>query len=173
MHPRIEKVIENLLFSSRLLLIPCYLGLILALSMIVLKFGQELFHYLPGVFAMKESEVILAVLSLVDLTLAGNLVLMVILSGYENTVSKLEVGEDGDRPAWLGTLDFGGLKLKLIASMVAISGIHLLKVFMNVGKESTDQIRWMVILHLVFVVSGVMLALMDWIIEKAHAARAH
>jgi len=89
MHPRIEKVIENLLFSSRLLLIPCYLGLILALSMIVLKFGQELFHYLPGVFAMKESEVILAVLSLVDLTLAGNLVLMVILSGYENTVSKL------------------------------------------------------------------------------------
>ncbi len=169
----LERIVERLLFSSRLLLVPCYIGLILALGMIVAKFLQELLHYLPGVFSMAESDLILAVLSLVDLTLAGNLVLMVILSGYENTVSKLEVGEEHDRPAWLGTLDFGGLKLKLIASMVAISGIHLLKVFMNIGHERDEQIRWMVILHLVFVASGVLLALMDWITEKAHAIRSH
>ena len=129
MHQRLERIVENVLFSSRLLLVPCYLGLILALGMVVLKFFQELLHYLPGVFAMSESDLILAVLSMVDLTLAGNLVLMVILSGYDRSVSKLEVGEVGDRPNWLGTLDFGGLKLKLIASMVAIwsGGMSLTK----------------------------------------------
>lgn len=169
----LEKMVEQVLFTSRWLLVPCYLGLIGALGMIVIKFFQELVHYLPGVLAMEESDLILAVLSLVDLTLAANLVMMVILSGYENTVSRLDVGEEQDRPAWLGTLDFGGLKLKLVSSMVAISGIHLLKVFMNIDEVDADQVRWLAVLHVVFVVTGVLLAFMDWLIEKAHALRGH
>lgn len=173
MRNQAEQIIERTLFASRWLLVPCYVGLIGALLMIMVKFVQELVHYLPGVLTMNESEVILVVLSLVDLTLAANLVLMVILSGYENSVSRLEVGEEHDRPAWLGTLDFGGLKLKLVSSMVAISGIHLLKTFMNIHSMDRDDVKWMTTLHLVFVVSGLLLALMDWLVEKAHAIGKH
>lgn len=164
-HP-VERGIEQILFASRWLLVPFYLGLIGALLMVLIKFGQELVHYLPGVLAMNESDLILAVLSLVDLTLTANLVLMVILSGYENSVSSLDLDEGQERPEWLGQLDFGGLKLKLIASMVAISGIHLLKVFMEVDKVTEADIRWMVIIHMVFVISGVLLALLDWLKAK-------
>ncbi len=92
-----------------------------------------------------------------------NLVLIVIFSGYENFVSRMNLDAHEDRPNWQGEVDFSGLKLKLVASIVAISGIHLLKVFMDVGKYAPDQIRWMVVIHLVFVVSGVLLAAMDWI----------
>ncbi|MCB9778934.1 MAG: TIGR00645 family protein [Alphaproteobacteria bacterium] len=170
---QIEFVVESILFGSRWLLVPCYLGLIGAMGMVSLKFVQELVHYLPLVFSLGEDELILAVLSLVDLTLAGNLVLMVILSGYENTVSTFDIGEEHDRPAWLGKISFGGLKLKLIASMVAISGIHLLKFFMNIEHVSKDDLKWMVVLHLVFIVSGVLMALMDWIKEKSHLLVGH
>jgi uncharacterized protein (TIGR00645 family) len=165
-----ERSLERLIFASRWLMAPFYLGLVLALAMLLVKFAQELAHYLPGVLAMKDSEVILAVLTLIDLTLAGSLVLMVIFSGYENFVSKIETDDHADRPEWMGTLDFSGLKLKLIASIVAISGIHLLKSFMNVQSANKDDLFWLVVIHMVFVVSGLLLALMDWISEKAKQA---
>ena len=103
------------------------------------------------------------VLALIDLSLAANLLLIVIFSGYENFVSRMDLHDHEDRPNWQGEVDFSGLKLKLVASIVAISGIHLLKVFMDVGKYAPEHIRWMVVIHLVFVVSGVLLAAMDWI----------
>ena len=109
---------------------------------------------------------------MIDLSLAANLLLIVLFSGYENFVSKLEIGDTTDRPDWMGTVDFSGLKMKLIASIVAISGIHLLKVFMALGKPdaayavSSDTLKWMVIIHLTFVISGVLLALMDWVAAK-------
>ncbi len=165
-----ERSLERLIFASRWLMAPFYLGLVLALAMLLVKFVQELLHYLPGVLVMKESDLVLAVLALVDLTLAGSLVLMVILSGYENFVSKIETGDHADRPDWMGTLDFSGLKLKLVASIVAISAIHLLKAFMNVSAVNKDDIFWLVVIHMAFVVSGVLLALMDWISEKAKDA---
>jgi len=166
----VERSLERLIFASRWLMAPFYVGLVVALAMLLVKFVQELLHYVPGVLSMKESDLVLAVLALVDLTLAGSLVLMVIFSGYENFVSKIETDDHADRPEWMGTLDFSALKLKLVASIVAISAIHLLKAFMNVSAVSKDDIFWLVVVHMAFVVSGVLLALMDWISEKAKGA---
>lgn len=165
-----ERQLERLIFASRWLMAPFYVGLVIALAMLLVKFVQELLHYLPGVLAMKESDLVLAVLALVDLTLAGSLVLMVIFSGYENFVSKLDTEGHADRPDWMGTLDFSGLKLKLVASIVAISAIHLLKAFMNIAAVNKEDVLWLVVVHMTFVVSGVLLALMDWISEKAKKA---
>jgi len=165
----IEHAMERLIFASRWILAPFYLGLILALCMLLVKFMQELVHVVPAVFTMSESAVIVAVLTLIDLSLAGNLLIMVIFAGYENFVSRIDTGDNEDRPDWMGKVDFSGLKLKLIASIVAISGIQLLRVFMDVENSSKDNLMWMLIIHVVFVVSGVLLALMDYMVAKAYS----
>ena len=146
---------------------PFYLGLSAMLALLMVKFIQELIHIIPGVLAAKDTEIILAALTLIDLSLAGNLILMVVFSGYENFVSKMDVSDHEDKPDWMGKVDFSGLKLKLIASIVAISGIHLLKAFMNVAQVPRDDLMWLVILHMTFVTSGVLLALMDLLVVKA------
>lgn len=156
-----ERMIERGLFASRWLMAPIYLGLIGALVILLVVFAKELFHFLASIATVTPNDAVLGVLSLIDLSLAGNLLLIVVFSGYENFVSKLEVSEHEDRPEWQGTVDFSTLKLKLVASIVAISGIHLLKVFMDVTKVSDREIQWMVAIHVVFIVSGVLLALMD------------
>ncbi len=166
---RLEDGFERALFAARWLLAPIYLGLVFALVMLLVVFVRELFHYATQVLIMEDDDVILAVLTLIDISLAGNLVLIVLFSGYENFVSKFDLGDQTDRPSWMGTVDFAGLKLKLIASIVAISGIHLLKWFMEIGEYESGQffdepqLRWLVIIHVTFVVSGVLLALMDWL----------
>lgn len=160
---KIEAIIERGLFSSRWLMAPIYIGLAAALLLLLISFMQELLHLFQNISTLTQSDVILGILSLIDLSLAGNLLLIVIFSGYENFVSKMDTGKHEDQPEWKGTVDFSSLKLKLIASIVAISGIHLLKMFMGVDKVSESQLKWMVIIHLVFVVSGVLLALMDFI----------
>lgn len=167
----LEHRFEQVLFASRWLLAPFYFGLVLALVILLVKFGQELFHIFPYVLEMKEKDVILAVLTLIDMSLAANLLLMVIFSGYENFVSKMDVAKHEDRPEWMGKVDFSGLKLKLIASIVAISGIHLLKSFMNIANVSHDELMWLVIIHLTFVVSGVLLAWMDRLEAGTKAAK--
>jgi len=171
--PTIESRFEQTLFSSRWLMAPMYLGLVVSLAMLAVIFVKELAYYVPQVFSMTADQGILAILTLIDMSLAGNLLLIVLFSGYENFVSKLDIDHGGDRPDWMGKVDFSGLKMKLIASIVAISGIHLLKVFMALGKGedpshavSYDNLRWMVIIHLTFVTSGVLLALMDWLSDK-------
>ena len=172
--PRLETAFERLLFRSRWLMAPIYLGLVAALFMLLVMFLRDLIHYFPAVFApygtMTANDGILVVLTLVDLSLAGNLLLIVLFSGYENFVSKLDLEGETDRPPWMGTVDFSGLKMKLIASIVAISGIQLLKTFMNIGKAgyelNPDEAMWGVIIHLTFVTSGVLLALMDWLTAK-------
>jgi uncharacterized protein (TIGR00645 family) len=161
----LERALESLIFRSRWVMAPFYLGLVLSLVMLLVKFVQELAHILPGVLEMTETQMILVILSLIDMSLAGNLLLMVIFAGYENFVSKIDTGDHVDRPDWMGKVDFSGLKLKLIASIVAISGIHLLKVFMNVAGQDKTDLAWMVGIHMTFVVSGVLLALMDRIVE--------
>lgn len=123
-------------------------------------------HYLSLLPDISQDQAILAALSLIDISLAGNLVLIVIFSGYENFVSKIDTSSSADQFSWRGNVDFSALKLKLIASIVAISGVHLLKVFMDVAKYTDQNIQWMVVIHLVFVISGVLLALMDWLAEK-------
>ena len=165
-----EHAIESVIYLSRWLMAPLYLGLIAALAILVVTFFRELAHELPLVMESEEKDILLFVLTLVDLSLAGNLVLIILFSGYENFVSKMETAHaDHDRPDWMGTLDFSGLKIKLVASIVAISAIHLLKVFMNLGQYTEEQTRWYVIIHLTFVLSGVGFAIMDLIEEKAHA----
>ncbi len=171
--PSIENSFERTLFASRWLMAPMYLGLSISLGLLAVIFVKELAYYLPKTLELTADQAILAVLTLIDLTLAANLLLIVLFSGYENFVSKFDFDTGADRPGWMGKVDFSGLKMKLIASIVAISGIHLLKVFMSLGKGDAAQaasattMQWMVIIHLTFVVSGVLLALMDWLTSKA------
>jgi uncharacterized protein (TIGR00645 family) len=166
-----ERLIERSLFASRWLLAPMYLGLVVAVALLVWIFILELISVAAGVSTMTVDDAILGVLTLIDLSLAANLLMIVIFSGYENFVSRIDFEGHVDRPEWQGDVDFSALKLKLVASIVAISGIHLLKVFMDVGRYDSDQIRWMVIIHLVFVISGVLLALMDWIANHAKSLK--
>jgi uncharacterized protein (TIGR00645 family) len=159
-----ERLIERGLFASRWLMAPMYVGLVGALAILLYTFMLELWHIALVIPAITVNGAVLGVLALIDLSLAANLVLIVIFSGYENFVSRMEsVGDHEDRPEWQGQVDFSTLKLKLVASIVAISGIHLLKVFMDIDKYSPDKIFWLVTIHLVFVISGVLLAAMDWI----------
>lgn len=166
----IETGFEHGLFAARWLMAPMYLGLVVALVMLLVVFVREVLYYAPQMLTMDSEAVILAVLTLIDLSLAGNLLLIVLFSGYENFVSKFDIGDESDRPGWMGTVDFSGLKMKLVASIVAISAIHLLKFFMEIGEAGgafdVVQLRWLVIIHLTFVGSGVLLALMDWIAGK-------
>lgn len=169
--PFLERALEWVIYASRWLMAPVYLGLIAALAILIVTFFRELTMQLPLFMSMDETDIILLVLTLVDLSLAGNLVLIILFSGYENFVSKIEAAhEDRDRPEWMGTLDFSGLKIKLIASIVAISGIHLLKIFMNLSQYTETQLLWYVVIHLTFIVSGVCVAAMDWIETMAHKA---
>lgn len=166
-----ERVFENLLFASRWLMAPMYLGLSAALLMLIAVFFRELLYYAPQILTMSTDTAILAILTLIDLTLAANLLTIVVFSGYENFVSKLDVADQTDRPAWMGTVDFSGLKIKLIASIVAISGIHLLKKFMEIGKsgQPVDEtmLYWLAVIHSVFVLSGLLMAAMDWLVARS------
>ncbi len=162
-----ERNIERLLFASRWLMAPFYLGLVGALAILLYAFVMELAHFAMSLGAITVDDAVMGVLALIDLSLAGNLLLIVIFSGYENFVSRMDTVGHEDRPDWQDEVDFSALKLKLVASIVAISGIHLLKVFMDLEKYGAEKIRWMVIIHLVFVISGVLLAAMDWITNHA------
>ena len=156
-----ERTIEKLLFASRWILAPVYLGMSLALVALGIKFFMELYHLLATVFTTSEADLVLILLALVDMVLVGSLIVMVMFSGYENFVSALEVDEGGERLSWLGKLDANSLKLKVASSIVAISSIHLLRVFMEATKIENDKIMWYVILHLTFVVSAVLLGVLD------------
>jgi uncharacterized protein (TIGR00645 family) len=157
----VERTIEKVLFASRWLLAPFYLGLVVALVGLLFKDLQELLHFVTHIFASNESDVILGVLTLIDLSLTGSLIIIVILSGYENFVSRIDVASHPDWPEWMAHIDFTGLKMKLMSSIVAISAVQLLKVFMNLEHTSDRVVTWSVALHVVFVVSGLIFALTD------------
>ena len=171
--PSVESRFEQALFASRWLMAPMYLGLAVALAMMSIIFIRELAHYVPLIMEMSAEQTILAALTLIDLTLAANLLLIVLFSGYENFVSKFDFDTGADRPDWMGKVDFSGLKMKLIASIVAISGIHLLKKFMEIRDIDSavtfgqSEMFWLVVIHITFVLSGVLMALMDWLTSKA------
>ena len=159
MFKSLEYFIESLMFASRWLLAPFYFGLIISLFFLLIVFIKEIIHFSLN-FSTDETELILFILTLIDLSFAGNLLIIVIFSGYENFVSKINVKNHEDKPEWMGTVDFGGLKLKLVSSIVAISGIHLLKVFFAIEKYTDSQIILFIAIHLTFVLSGVLLAYM-------------
>lgn len=156
-----EKFFERTMYASRWLLAPIYLGLSLALLALALKFFQEIFHVLPQVFATAETDLVLLVLSLIDMALVGGLLVMVMFSGYENFVSQLDIGDSAEKLNWLGKMDSSSLKNKVAASIVAISSIHLLKVFMNAANLDNDKLLWYVVIHLTFVASAFAMGYLD------------
>jgi uncharacterized protein (TIGR00645 family) len=167
---RIEHVIEIILYNSRWLLAPFYLGLVVSLLVLMVFFASKLVAFIPRVVSLDESEIILGVLGLIDLVFVGNLVLIVIFSGYENFVSRIEVG-DHDRPEWMAKIDFGGLKQKLMTSIVAISAIQVLRAFMNVEHYSDGKLAWLVGIHVLFLFSLMIVAVTDKISAKAPGER--
>jgi uncharacterized protein (TIGR00645 family) len=159
---RAERVLESVLFNSRWLMAPFYLGLVVSLAVLLYKFGEMVWELILHAPAAKEADIILGVLSLIDVTLTGNLILIVVFSGYENFVSRIDPGGHPDWPEWITKVDFAGLKQKLLASIVAISAIQVLKAFMNIDAAfDPTKMGWLVGVHLVFVISTLVLALSD------------
>jgi uncharacterized protein (TIGR00645 family) len=166
-----ETMLESLMFRSRWLLAPFFFGLIIAILVLLVKFGKQLVELILSLFGSAEHDVIISILTLIDTALIASLLLIIAFGGYENFVSKIGVGEHEDRPAWMGKVGFSDLKIKLMGAIVAISAVELLKGFINADKLTNQQLAWRVGIHLAFVVSGVLFAVTDRISEgrgKAH-----
>ena len=163
----IEETLEKSMFASRWFMAPVYVVLSISLAVIMIKVVQEFLHYVPLFISLNIKDLLLFVLHILDLALIGNLVLMILFAGYENFVSKIGAARDSeDKPSWMGKVDFSGLKLKLVSSIVAISGINLLEAFLSLKDHTDRELQWQILIHLVFIGSGVLLALMDWIASK-------
>ena len=158
MPKRLELVIEAVILASRWLLVVFYLGLAVALATYAVTFGAKLWYFIGHVFSLDEADAILKMLGLIDAALVASLVVMVIISGYENYVSRFD---DDGAVHWLGEIDAGSLKIKVASTIVAISSIHLLQVFLNVGTQTGEQLMWYTLIHLAFVVSALFLAFID------------
>ncbi len=163
-----EHYLEKTIFNSRWILTPFYLGLVLGIVLLFIKFVQKLWYMVGDVITASVSDVIVDILVLVDISLVASLLLIIIFSGYEIFVSKIDIGDHHDRPDWMGKVDFSGLKLKVIGAIVAISAIDLLKSFMDISSEMTDldadKLMWKVIIHMTFVFSGLLFAIMDKVV---------
>ena len=156
-----EKLVESIFYASRWLLAPVYIGLSLALILLGIKFFQEVIHFFPIILSSSEADLVLVVLSLIDLSLVGGLLVMIMFSGYENFISQIDLDENTQKLSWLGKLDASSLKQKVAASIVAISSIHLLKMFMKAEGIDNDKLMWFVIIHMTFVVSAIGMAYVD------------
>jgi uncharacterized protein (TIGR00645 family) len=167
----IGRVLEGVLFNSRWLMAPFYLGLVVSLAVLFLKFMRMLWEFILHAPGAKPTDTILDVLSLIDVTLVGNLILIVVFSGYENFVSRIDTSGQPNWPVWITKIDFAGLKQKVLASIVAISAIHVLEAFLNIDAAfDATRMTWLVAVHLVFVISALLLALSDrWGAEKANS----
>ncbi len=157
----LETALERLMFGSRWLLAPLYVGLVLSIILLLIKFAKEFYFLAGGIMTAESGDVIIGILSLIDITLIANLLIIIVYAGYENFVSKMHTGDHEDRPDWMGHVDFSDLKIKVIGSIAAISAIELLKAFMNAEGLTNAQLGWKVGIHLTFVASGVLFALMD------------
>ena len=166
MSKKIESFIESLIFASRWFQAPLYLGLIVAGTLYTYKFLIELWHLASTVNEITEELLMLGVLTLVDITMVANLLIMVIIGGYATFVSRMDLTGHPDKPDWLDKIDAGALKVKLATALVGISGIHLLKSFINIKEKSTDQVMWQVIIHVVFLASSIMLAYTEKLMQK-------
>lgn len=163
-----ERWLENLMYASRWLLAPVYFGLSLGLLLLSIKFFQQLWHVLPAILSVEEADLILILLSLVDMTLVGGLLVMVMFSGYENFVSQLDIHQHKEKLSWLGKMDATSLKNKVAASIVAISSIHLLRVFMDARNVPDNKLMWYVIIHLTFVASAFAMGYLDRLTRHDH-----
>ena len=158
----IERLVESIILASRWLLVVFYLGLALALAIYAFSFAKKLFEFVSVVMVLEDTDTILKMLGLIDAALVASLVVMVIISGYENFVSRFDQGE----VHWLGKIDAGSLKVKVASTIVAISSIHLLQVFLNSAQYTSTQIMWLTIMHMAFVVSAIFLAYIDKVMSQ-------
>ena len=168
----VEHGLERAIFASRWLLAPFFVGLIGAIVVLLVKFAKQLWDLINQVWSGGEFDAVISILTLVDGALLASLLLIIVFSGYENFVSKIGVGSHEDRPAWMGKVGFSDLKIKLIGAIVAISAVELLKAFLTSEQYGTDQLTWKVIIHLTFVVSGVLFAVTDRLVEGKKDAKA-
>jgi uncharacterized protein (TIGR00645 family) len=160
----IERLIESIILASRWLLVVFYLGLAIALAIYAFSFGKKLVDFVSQVMVLEETDTILKMLGLIDAALVASLVVMVIISGYENFVSRFDQGE----VHWLGKIDAGSLKVKVASTIVAISSIHLLQIFLNSVQYTSEQIMWLTIMHMAFVASAIFLAIIDKVMKASH-----
>jgi uncharacterized protein (TIGR00645 family) len=163
-----ERLVEQLMYRARWILAPIYLGLSFALIALGVKFFQEVWHLMVHILTISEANLVLVILSLIDLALVGGLLIMVMMSSYENFVSRLDIASDEEKLNWLGTMDASSLKLKVAASIVAISSIHLLKIFMNAEATDNDKLLWYTIIHMTFVASAVAMGYLDRLTRQSH-----
>lgn len=171
---KVERAIEAVIFNSRWLMAPFYVGLVLSLLVLLWQFCKELFLFFMHLPQLTEAQAILGVLALIDISLTGNLVLIVIFSGYENFVSKIDPGAHPDWPDWMTKVDFNGLKQKLLGSIVAISAIQVLKAFMDIDNTpDSNRLAWLVGIHVVFVVSVLVLSISDRLGEGKKDSAGH
>lgn len=164
-----EKFLERIMYSARWILAPIYLGLSLVLILLAVKFFQEIIHTVPYILEKTEAELILLVLALIDLALVGGLLVMVMFSGYENFVSRLDIDESAEKLSWLGKMDTTSLKNKVAASIVAISSIHLLKIFMDAENIADNKLMWYVLIHLTFVLSAFGMGVLDRLTKQGES----
>lgn len=155
---RLERAFEDVIFASRWIQAPVYAGLIIGAALYTYKFAVELVHLCMEVNTLSEELLMLGILTLVDVTMVLNLLIMVIIGGYATFVSRMHIDDHEDRPDWLEKVNAGTLKVKLAGSLVGVSGIHLLKSFINIGNKDPDDVKWQVIIHVVFLFSTIMLA---------------
>jgi uncharacterized protein (TIGR00645 family) len=167
----IERALERILSSTRWLLAPFYLALAFGLIELLVKTGERVYELLLGFLNLTESGMILGVLSIIDLTLTASLVVIVIFSGYVNFISPIDASQHRNWPQWMANIDFSELKLRLMASIVAISAIKLLEAYMDVDRQSDRDLWWLAGLHLTFVVSALLLSLADWAGHRSRDAR--
>lgn len=166
-----KRAIGSFIFLSRWLQAPLYFGLIVAQGIYVYQFMIELIHLLQKTASITETEIMLAVLGLIDVVMIANLLIMVIVGGYETFVSRLNLQGHPDQPEWLSHVNAGILKVKLATALIGISSIHLLKTFINVEKIPHHAVLWQVVIHVVFVVSALMLAVIDRVSLKPAESR--
>lgn len=166
MNRKVESIIEKIIFSSRWVQAPLYVGLIVGGVLYAYKFLEELIHLCITINEISESALMLGVLTLVDITMVANLLVMVIIGGYSTFVSKMDIETHEDRPDWLKKVDAGTLKVKLAGSLVGVSGIHLLQTFINIENKDIEHVKWQVIIHLVFLASSIILAYTEKILHS-------
>ena len=169
----IKNAVERFLFGSRFLLTPLYLALAVSLLALLGKSGLHLYHLLTLLPTLNDEEVLLSELAIVDMTLTASLVVIVFISGYTNFVAPVVMRENDGRPHWIAEIDFAELKLKLMASIVAISAVKLLEGFMDIGHKSDRELWWLAGIHLTFVVSAMLLAIADRFGHRARATPDH
>ncbi|MEX1235325.1 MAG: TIGR00645 family protein [Roseovarius sp.] len=165
--PALERAIETLIFASRWILAPFFLGLLVAMIVLLFKFMKELLDLVLNIWTTSDYDVVISILTLVDTALIAVLLLIIVFSGYESFVSRINTNDHEDRPAWMGKVGFADLKLKLIGAIVAISAVELLKAFLVSQNYTDSQLAWKVGIHFTFVLSGVFFAVTDYIAESS------